>query len=241
MRRPGPPLLVASLAGWAWLAALIIRPETLELLVEVCSGTPATLALLVPTEHPHRPGGAEWVAMLFAMAPLLLRNELVFLWKAMLARSRWRAIALFLAGYCLPWLVLGCVCFGWPALDTMIEGGWAWLACAAAVWHFSPPRQRLLNACHARPRLRAFDWPMLADAGLYGLRTGSICVGLCGPLMLVAMLQPGHHLVAMGMANLLLTIERHLPVRPAIWQIPLLRSRGVPHWHAVAVPPAPAG
>ncbi|WP_326525258.1 hypothetical protein [Sphingomonas sp.] len=240
-RGPAPWLLAASLLGWAMMAVSGAGHAPAARMVALCSG--AEIAWPVPNAGAdtgaaagHRPGAIAWLAMMLAMAPLL-RTEGGLLWTAALPRRRWHAIAAFAAAFATPWLALGIVVLAIPAPPpaTLAAG-----ALLVSVWHCAPARQRCLNACHARPSVRAFGPAMLGDAGRWGLRNGTLCAAICGPAMLLATSLP-YHLPAMAAAVLLGTIERRRPSLPPAWRLPFSGADALP-WQSrqMTLPPRPA-
>ena len=229
-RRPGPWLLAASLIGWALVAA------------HVFSG-PASAAHhhqhSVSQPLTHHAGIGAWLAMLLAMAPLVLRNEIALLWQSNLPRRRWPAILTFVVGYGLPWLALG---FAWAWLLAEYSPSGTVLIGALVVvllWQCAPLRQRCLNLCHRLPTLRVFGSGMLLDTGRFGLRTGALCCLICGPAMLLAMSVSAYHLAAMFIVTAIATIERYLPARRPAWQLPRLLAPPEPGWRSLDIPRAP--
>ena len=236
---PGRCLLVVSLCGWMLQIAGAFGRGSLESVVALCSGGQVVLFDPGSVGHEHDARMLEWAAMVVGMAPLVLRNEIAFLWSGNLPRRRWSAIAMFACGYCLPWLGLGFFWTGLIAFERLGGGPVVLLAALVVAWHCSPTRQRLLNDCHLRPALRVFGAAMLADAGRFGLRSGSNCCALCGPAMMLAMMLPNHHLVAMAIVTLLVTIERYLPARRLVWRFPWPSRRQEFHWSGLTLPPPP--
>lgn len=238
-RGPGPWLLAASLLGWAMMAVSGAGHTPVARMIALCSG--AEIAWPVPgadagADVGHRPGAIAWLAMLLAMAPIL-RTEGGLLWTAALPRRRWHAFAAFAAAFAAPWLVLGAVVLAIPALTpTELVVG----ALLVAAWHCAPLRQRFLNACHARPSVRAFGPAMLCDVGLWGLRNGALCAVICGPAMLLATSLP-YHLPAMAAVVLLGTVERRRPSLPPAWRLPFSGADVLP-WESrpMTLPPRPA-
>jgi hypothetical protein len=175
----------------------------------------------------HSARAAIWLAMILAMAPPLLLREIGHLWRASLRRRRRLTIATFLCGYVGTWLIAGIVL---SALSGWFTGGAASVAVAAALvglWHCSPARQRRLNACHRVAPLRVFGVAALWDSLRYGISTGGACAAACGPIMLLALLVTDHHLFAMAVASVAITIERHAPARRPRWKLPLQPSRSL--------------
>jgi predicted metal-binding membrane protein len=93
---------------------------------------------------------------------------------------------------------------------------------AAFLWQCSPIKQRCLNRCHAQPELAAFGRAADVDALRFGARHGLWCVGSCWALMLVPVLLPRGHLVAMAAVTVLVAAERL--ERP---RLPSWRPRGL--------------
>jgi predicted metal-binding membrane protein len=89
----------------------------------------------------------------------------------------------------------------------------------AFAWQCSPVKQRCLNRCHAHGELAAFG--AAADVGVlrFGVTHGIWCVGACWALMLVPLLLPRGHVVAMVAATVLIVSERLEQPRPLRWQI----------------------
>lgn len=199
---------------------------------------------LVAMSHHHQHGGMHhagigvWLTMLLAMAPLVLRSEIAFLWQSNLPKRRWTAVLAFLAGYGLPWIALGLPA---AALLGRPPSGWVLLGALVAVlaWHCAPLRQRCLNQCHRMPRMRAFGSGMPADSVRFGLRTGMLCCAICGPSMLLAMSLPTYHIATMLAVTAIAAIERYLPARRPAWQLPLLLTQREPRWRSLTVPPPP--
>ncbi|MCB1503151.1 MAG: hypothetical protein KDK07_25805 [Bauldia sp.] len=234
---PTPWLLGAGLLGWTMMALSDARHAPVAAIVALCSGT--EIAWPVPgagAAAGHRPGALAWLIMLLAMAPLL-RIEVGLLWAAALPRRRLTAVAAFAGAYAAPWLALGFAALAAPApAPVALAAGGA----LVVAWSCAPLRQHCLNACHARPSVRAFGPAMLADAGRWGLRTGALCTALCGPAMFLATRLP-YHLPAMAAVVLLAAAERRRPPRPPAWRLPLTGRPPLP-WEAriISPPPNPA-
>jgi predicted metal-binding membrane protein len=209
-RGPAKVLLLASAAGWismAWLAGgdQLAHPAS------------------------HSPGhfAAIWLAMLLAMAPLLLVREIGRLWRAGLRRLRVLTIAWFVCGYVGVWMFAGVALSALSGWVTLSIERIAVAATLIVLWHCSPVRQRCLNACHRVPSLRVFGAAAQLDALRYGGTTGCYCAATCGVVMLLALLVKEHHLIVMGVAAVVTTLERHLPARRPRWQLPVLRGRSL--------------
>lgn len=213
LRAPAPALLFTSVAGWMTLAWL-----------------------LADDGHDHSPSrfATIWIVMIGAMAPPLLVREVGRLWRASLRRLRHVTVVSFICGYVGVWLLAG--------VPLALLSGWfsasaervALAAVLVALWHCTPARQRWLNACHRAPTLRVFGMPALGDSLRYGVATGSACVATCGPAMLLVLLVGRHHLGAMTIAMLWVTVERYAPPRRPRWRMPFLADRSF-DWPDLAV------
>lgn len=224
---PGPWLLAASLGGWLVLAARTMAASSPDPAMAGMAGHPAG--------HAAHHGMVDWLAMVAAMSPLVLRNEIAWLWRTNLPRRRRAAIALFASAYVLPWLLLGlpwlAVLAGRRVEPVVLFGSVLMLA----AWHAAPHRQRLLNACHRRPALRAFGLAMAIDTMRFGWRAGLVCTAICGPAMLLAMAVPGYHLLAMAVVTGMLTVERYLVPRRPVWRLPWRWIDRAPSWQALGI------
>ncbi len=135
---------------------------------------------------------------------------------------RARSIILFVTGYAAIWLALGSVLI---AIEVEIEqfASQSHLPAAGAilialVWQFSPIKQRCLNRCHAVSELAVFGVAADFDAFRFGVTHGIWCAGSCWALMLLPMLLPQGHVVAMASVGALIFSEftvRNQPLPPS--------------------------
>jgi len=159
----------------------------------------------------------SWLLMLPAMMAPVIIPSVRHVRSHSLARRRTRAVALFLMGYVCMWTLAGAAVLpllysGHPYLPLLV-------ALAAASWHVSPLKQWCLNRCHAHPPLAAFGLAADLDASRFGLIHGVWCVGSCWAPMLLPMLLPGQHYLAMACSSLWVFAERmEVPASPA-WRI----------------------
>lgn len=134
-----------------------------------------------------------------------------------LARRRPRAVAIFLAGYALPWMAATVALL---AVAAWVGAAGSVLVVALAVVliagvQCSPFKQRCLNRCHAHPALAAFGPRADRDVLRFGVSHSLWCIGSCAALMLLPMLVHAGHLVAMAAVSLWLAGERlERPVPP---------------------------
>ena len=197
--------------------------------IVVSAGAWATLASAPEMLSPHVHGGMRvpvgtwgvgWAVMLAAMMLPLLVAPLRHVRDRSFARRRPRAVALFLLGYVLPWMIAGAILM--PSGVAAGESGTSfWLLLALAlVWQCSPARQRCFNRGHGHPPLAPAGAGADLDVLRFGIAHGSWCVGSCWAVMLLALSAPGAHLAAMAGASVWLLAERmDGPERPR-WRFP---------------------
>jgi predicted metal-binding membrane protein len=225
LRGPGKVLFGASAAGWialAWLASADWPHPAVAMGHDDRHAALSTAAL---TSSPSGHFIAMWLAMILAMAPPLLLREIGGLWRTSLHRRRHLTLASFLCGYAGVWLLVGVALAMLAAWLTVSVERMAVGIALVALWHWSPARQRCLNACHRILRLRVFGLAAQWDALRYGLASGCYCAGACGLSMLLVLLAPGHHLAGMAIIAVVATVERHLPARRPRWRLPIVRGR----------------
>jgi predicted metal-binding membrane protein len=171
----------------------------------------ALIELALVLNPPARLAGG-WTLMVAAMMLPLQLAPVRHIRARSFARRRWRAIALFLAGYAAVWLAAGAVLVALALLlrldfaDSvgLLIGG----AMLAAVWQASPLKQLCLNHCHDRPALAAFGRAADRDVLVFGLTQGLWCFGAGWALMLLPLLVAQGHLWIMAVVSLWLAGER---------------------------------
>jgi predicted metal-binding membrane protein len=189
------PLLAVSAAAWLLLVA---RPhETMVCMMPSMRWTPASLL-------------AASALMFASMMVPLIGAPVLHVRDRSFANRRWRAIALFIAGYGLPWIAASVV--------LLLASSWIVAAespllmvltiVAIALWQCSPIKQRCLNRGHAHTELAAFGVKADLDALRFGLVHAWWCIGSCFALMLLPMLFTRGHLAVMAGVTLWLAGER---------------------------------
>lgn len=221
------PMLAISALAWIALAAgrgLHVPGAHL-----ICSaagvGPPSTavsLAMLLALNPPSALA-AGWALMLAAMMSPLVVTDIQYIRFTSLARRRARSIALFLAGYGGVWMLSGALLVAAGVAARVLAPGSYVPAIAAGfvafAWQASPLKQRCLNACHATRPMRAFGREADLDAVGFGWTRGLWCAASCGWLMLIPMLLPEGHLVAMAAVALLMFCERLEDPAPPQWKL----------------------
>jgi predicted metal-binding membrane protein len=217
-------LLLAGASGWILMAWLVMGDRFPHSTVSLDHGDHAVAAISTSLFDPSSHFAVLWSVMILAMAPPLLLREIGRLWRTSLRRLRHLTIGWFVCGYVGVWLLAGLVLstvFRWM---TVSSGRIAVAVAIIALWLCSPARQRCLNACHRVPTLRVFGTTAQYDALRYGISTGCYCAAACGLVMLLVLLATNYHLIVMGLAAVVTTVERYLPARRPGWQLPLLRG-----------------
>lgn len=222
-RGPGKMLLLASAAGWIVVAWLVTGDQLPHSAVSLGHGDHGGAVVSTSLLNLSIHFTAVWLTMILAMAPPLLLREIGRLWRTSLRRLRHLTIGWFVCGYVGVWLLAGVglsSVFRWV---TVSSGHIAVAVAIIALWLCSPARQRCLNACHRVPTLRLFGTTAQWDATRYGISTGCYCAAACGLVMLLVLLVTNNHLIVMGVAAAVTTLERYLPARRPGWQLPVLR------------------
>jgi hypothetical protein len=160
----------------------------------------------------------HWPVMIAAMMFPLLVGQL----RVVAARSLWsrrnRAMAFFLSGYTLPWLLYGLaveVCRQTTALSSFSPLLPLCLLSAAA-WQLSPLKRRSLVSCHLTMPLAPSGWRSDFDCCRYGVRIAMSCSLSCWVLMLTCV-AAYHALWAMLVVTAVAWLERLLRRPRQIW------------------------
>jgi predicted metal-binding membrane protein len=162
---------------------------------------------------------AGWALMLVAMMSPVLIAPVCHVRLRSFSHRRARSIAIFGAGYAVIWMAVGGVLVA-IELAAKLLAPQSYLPAAgvvliALVWQFSPIKQRCLNRCHAHTELAAFGAAADFAALRFGMTHGIWCAGSCWALMLLPMLLPRGHVVAMAVVAILIFSERlEEPMRP---------------------------
>ncbi|GGP25116.1 copper chaperone [Silvimonas amylolytica] len=193
--------------------ALVLCLAAWSVLLAGAGGAMPALALctargVVPGHTP--PTVAGGVLMLLAMmAPRWLMPLRHVAFRSLRSR-RGRAMALFVLGWLMIWLLpawpigLLLVRFEAPPAAVMM------LFVLAAVWQLTPQRHRALLRCHRTRPLALTGWRADTDCLRFGAQQGVDCLISCGPLMLALGLAPAS-LWAMLAASALIVAELRWP------------------------------
>jgi predicted metal-binding membrane protein len=89
----------------------------------------------------------------------------------------------------------------------------------ALIWQFSPVKQRCLNRGHEHSVLSAFGWAAYRDTLRFGIMHGLWCVGAGWAIMLLPMLLPVGHTLAMIPVTLIMLSEHMEHPQYPQWRI----------------------
>ncbi len=131
---------------------------------------------------------AHWSGMVMAMMLPLAAPQAGWLARRSLAARRRRTLALHALAFLSPWAAAGVIAFfvAQAAHDLRLAPTIA--LTAAAAWHPSAPRRRLLTRCGSGLAPAILGWKADRDCLLAGWRAGLRCTLTCGPLMLPMLL-----------------------------------------------------
>ena len=95
----------------------------------------------------------------------------------------------------------------------------ALMAGVALVWQCSPAKQRCLNRGRAHPALAAAGRAADIDVLRFGVTHGCWCIGSCWALMMLSVLVPRAHVLAMAVVSLWLVAERMDSPASPCWRL----------------------
>lgn len=159
----------------------------------------------------HNTSGASlllWVLMVVAMMfPLVIAQVRDTAFRS-LWRRRHRAIAFFLSGYLLSWILFGAVVLAIRARWSVDPIASAVIAILIAIaWQLSPWKRRALRRCHRVMPLAPQGWRANVSCARFGWGIGGSCIGACGALMIACALMD-HSLLIMSVVTVLTMSER---------------------------------
>lgn len=203
VRRRHPESAVVLVVAAAWL---------------VLSLAPAGSAhqhLAVPATGPGPL--AWWTAMCLAMMVPGTIPALRHVAGNSLRRRQQGAIAWFTAAYLAVWLVFGMMVQ--PLIAAVAQfvphpRPAAGALAVAALWQFLPYQREFRRACHRLVALPPAGWRAARADLRFGLRHGLSCVGVCGPLMLVAASLSHHDLPWMLALSVAVILVKVPPLSP---------------------------
>lgn len=215
-------ILAISILVWI---LLLFNPSNI-MTIEHCAisdagPTVASLQMLLEM-NPFSSQLVGWALMVIAMMLPKLILPIQGIYAQSLKRNRFHLALLFVLGYMMVWMIVGFLMIILIfLLHLILPGSYLsaiFLGIIAIVWQFSPIKQKCLNRGHDHWTLPAFGWPACRNAVYYGVAHGAWCVGSGWAIMLLPMLLPSGHNMAMVIVTLIM-ISEHLE-HP---QIPLWR------------------
>jgi predicted metal-binding membrane protein len=171
---------------------------------------------------------AGWLLMLAAMMSPVLILPINYICLRSFRNRRLRSTFLFTLGYAVSWAAAGLVLLAVQvavllfAPQSFLPA--AGVAIVAIIWQFSPIKQCCLNRCYAHPALAAFGRGADLDALRFGVTHGMWCAGSCWAIMLIPLLLPAGHVLAMALISVLIFSERLESPRPPSWRCRGLRT-----------------
>lgn len=164
-----------------------------------------------------------WELMVVAMMLPKLITPIQDICARSLKHNRFHLSLLFVLGYMAVWMGVGLIMiivillvhFLLPASYLPAVA----LGMITIVWQFSPLKQQYLNRGHDHWTLSAFGWRASRDALLYGLMHGVWCVGSGWAIMLLPMLLPNGHNLAMIVVTIIMLSEHLEHPQVPRWRI----------------------
>tara|TARA_R110001592_G_scaffold146692_5_gene370888 strand:+ start:3867 stop:4634 length:768 start_codon:yes stop_codon:yes gene_type:complete len=166
-----------------------------------------------------------WILMVLAMMLPKLIAPIQYIYERSLKRKRFWSSLLFVLAYTSVWavagLVINAVILG---LNTIMLKPYIMalaVGVIALIWQFSPIKQRFLNRAHDHQSLAVFGWTASFDALRFGTVHGIWCIGSGWALMLLPMLIPGGHNLAMIAVAFIMVSEHMEQPRLPNWYLSL--------------------
>lgn len=164
----------------------------------VLSGSAWLILIAAPAS---RHGLTGWLLMVMAMMVPFVGGPICATAQKSLWRRRDRAMALFVAGFVGPWLLLGTASIRLPLPSVL------WLVFIAVAWELTPHKRRARASCHRTVPLAMAGWRADRDCVSYGWTIGVACVASCWAWMLVVAAS-GHSPALMVLVSLMMLSRR---------------------------------
>lgn len=152
-----------------------------------------------------------WGLMVVAMMLPKLIIPVQQIYASSFKRHRFALAMVFVLGYIAVWMVVGFfMVLAILGVHLLLPNSYLpaiALGIIAIVWQFSPVKQRCLNRGHDHKVLAAFGRAAYSDALLFGIIHGVWCVGAGWALMLLPMLLPQGHNLAMVLVTFIMLSE----------------------------------
>lgn len=208
-------LVILGISILAWVLLLTNPGQIMS--VEHCqisdSGPSLEAIEMIVQMNPLLSQLTGWTLMVIAMMLPKLILPIQHIYSTSLNRTRFTSALLFVSGYVFVWVVIGifmiAVTFGLHVLTPASYLPVIVFSVIVIIWQFSPIKQRFLNYGHIHKVLPAFGLATFQCAFLYGVTHGIWCVGAGWALMLLPMIFPSGHNLAMIIVTFIM-ISEHL-------------------------------
>ena len=220
-------LVILCISIFAWVL-LLVNPGHI-MTVEHCrisdSGPSAASLQMLLEMNPISSQLTGWGLMVVAMMLPKLIIPVQHIYGQSLKRLRFPSALLFVLGYIAVWMAVGFVMVAIIlGLHLLMPGSYlpvTALGIIAVIWQFSPIKQRCLNRGHDHSVLAAFGWAAHRDALLFGITHGVWCAGSGWAIMLLPMLLPGGHNLAMVVVTFIMLSEHLEHPQTPRWRMDL--------------------
>jgi predicted metal-binding membrane protein len=181
--------LAISAAAWIVLFGQTPMPALSELCLAPGGAAPSDFADWLRIAWEKVVGGRmllDWAVMTLAMVPPLAIPLVRHVAIRSFAHRRHLALAEFLGGALLAWLIVGVVILAALSAASQSWAGKPFAALlffVAALWQFAPAKRRALRRCHRTIPLSPTGWRADRDCASYGFQFGRSCVASCGFMM----------------------------------------------------------
>lgn len=211
--RTGISLVILGISILVWVL-LLVNPGHIMSIEHCCvsdSGPTAASLKMLLEMNPLSNLLLGWGLMVVAMMLPKLIMPIQFIYMRSFKRHRFLSSLLFVFGYITVWMAVGIFMIAAIlGLHLLMPNSYIpviGLSIIAIVWQYSPIKQRCLNKGHEHWTLAAFGWAANRDALLFGVMHGVWCVGSGWILMLLPMLLPKGHNLAMILVTFIMISE----------------------------------
>ena len=205
--------VILSISILVWIL-LLFNPGhimTLEHCHVSDSGPSAASLKMLLDMNPPASQLAGWGLMVIAMMLPKLIMPVKHIYAQSFRHRRFWLSLVFVLAYIAVWMVAGIVMIAIIlGLHLLLPNSYLpaiGLGIIAVIWQFSPVKQRCLNKGHNHSTLAAFGWASYRDALGFGVMHGVWCVCAGWALMLLPMLLPAGHNLAMLIVTFIMLSE----------------------------------
>jgi len=218
-------IVVLGISILAWVILLVNPGHIMG--VEHChvsaSGPSAASLDMLLKMNPFSSLLLGWGLMVVAMMMPKLVMPIRHIYSRSFKSRRFSSASLFVLGYIAVWMVVGVVMTAIIiAVNLLMPNSYVpaiILGVIVLIWEFSPVKQVSLNNGHEHPTLSAFGWEASRDALVFGVKHGVWCVASGWALMLLPMLLPQGHNLAMFIVTIIMVSEHLEHPQPPRWRL----------------------